>query len=130
MLTFNGEDVSEYMAAQNDGYKHGMVSMVIKRYGEYIDDVLGEPVVANKNISTIDIERYLLSFLFSANLVGKTKEELAEMVADHFRMAWKREVDGLEFSLSSMPKPKDRESMIDRLVIVKNIDELKRKISG
>ena len=130
MLTFNGEDVSEYMAAQNDGCKHGMVSMVIKRYVEYIDDVLGEAVVANKNISTIDIERYLFSFLFGANLAGKTKEELAEMVADHFRMAWKREVDGLEFSLSSMPKPKDRESMIDRLVIVKKIDELKRKISG
>ena len=130
MLTFNGEDVSEYMAAQNDNCKYGMVSMMIKRYGKNIDEILGEAVVANKNISTIDIERYLLSFLFSANLVGKTKEELAEMVADHFRMAWKREVDGLEFSLSSMPKPKDRGSMIDRLVIVKKIDELKRKISG
>lgn len=129
MQAFDDSEISQYMEMQNDCYRYGMVSMVVERFKKYVDETLGEAVIANKKIDPTDIERYLLSFLFNANLGGKTKEELAEMVTDHFRMAWKREIDGLEFSLASMPAPVDKGSLIDRLVTVAKIDELKKKLS-
>lgn len=129
MQAFDDSEISQYMEMQNDCYRYGMVSMVVERFRKYVDETLGEAVIANKKIDPTDIERYLLRFLFNANLGGKTKEELAEMVTDHFRIAWKREIDGLEFSLASMPAPVDKGSLIDRLVTVAKIDELKKKLS-